>query len=297
MSWTGDIAYVGHYTQDTLVYPDITRVVDGGAFYYGLNVIYRMGLRGAVVTCLAREDWHVVEELEQLGVRVLARESRDSTRLRLVYPSTNLDERTIELRAQADPITEEQIRGIDARAYIVGASVRGEVPAPVVQALAARGNLLALDVQGFLRVARDGILVSDGWPERAAVLSQATILKVDAVEAELMTGEEDRHAAARRLAEYGPREVLLTHNGGVLVCHDGEIDEVPFVPKALRGRSGRGDTCTASYVARRLSAPPADAVVWAAAVTSLKLEQEGPFRRDIAEAQALYERLKRQAID
>lgn len=297
MSWTGDIAYVGHYTQDTLVYPEITRVVDGGAFYYGLNVIYRMGLRGAVVTCLAREDWHVVEELEQLGVRVLARESRDSTRLRLVYPSANLDERTIELRAQADPITEEQIRGIDARAYIVGASVRGEVPAPVVQALAARGKLLALDVQGFLRVARDGILVSDGWPDRAAVLSQATILKVDAVEAKLMTGEEDRHAAARRLAEYGPREVLLTHNGGVLVCHDGEIDEAPFVPKALRGRSGRGDTCTASYVARRLSAPPADAVVWAAAVTSLKLEQEGPFRRDIAEAQALYKRLKRPASD
>ncbi len=84
---------------------------------------------------------------------------------------------------------------------------------------------------------------------------------------------------------------MLTHNGGVLVCHDGQIDEAPFVPKALRGRSGRGDTCTGSYVARRLSAPPADAVVWAAAVTSLKLEQEGPFRRDIKEAQALYEKL------
>ncbi len=292
MSWAGDIAYVGHYTQDTLVYPHTTRVVDGGAFFYGLHVISRMGLRGAVVTCLAREDWHVVDELEQLGVQVLARESHDSTRLRLVYPSANLDERTIELTAQADPIADEQIHGIDARAYIIGASVRGEVPTSVVQTLAARGKLLALDVQGFLRVAQNGLLVSDGWPDRASVLSHVTLLKVDAVEAKLLTGEDDRHAAARRLAEYGPREVLLTHNGGVLVYHDGQIDEAPFVPEALRGRSGRGDTCTASYVARRLSAPPAEAMVWAAAVTSLKLEQEGPFRRDIAEAQALYERLR-----
>ncbi len=274
------------------MYPDVTRVVDGGAFYYGMHVIMRMGLRGAVVTCLAPEDWHIVDELEQMGVRVFARETPNSTRLRLVYPSTNLDDRRIELAGQADPITADQIQGIDARAYIVGASVRGEVPESVVQALGTRGKLLALDVQGFLRIARDGMLVSDGWPDRERVLSQVTVLKVDAVEARLLTGHDDRRAAARRLAEYGPREVLLTHNGGVLVLHDGQIDEAPFVPEVVRGRSGRGDTCTAAYVARRLSAPPADAVLWAAAVTSLKLEQEGPYRRDIDEAQALYEKLK-----
>jgi len=78
----------------------------------------------------------------------------------------------------------------------------------------------------------------------------------------------------------------------VLVCHDDVIDEVPLVPREVRGRSGRGDTCTAAYVSKRLSSSPADAVAWAAAVTSLKLETEGPFRREIAEANALYERLK-----
>jgi hypothetical protein len=34
-------------------------------------------------------------------------------------------------------------------------------------------------------------------------------------------------------------------------------------------------------------------VRWAAAVTSLKLEAEGPFRREMAEAQALYDQLSR----
>ncbi len=294
-----DIAYIGHYTKDTLVYPHETKIVDGGAFFYGLNVVARMGLRGAVVTNLAREDWHVVEELQQMGVTVLARASEHSTCLRLIYPSLNLDERTIELASQADPFTVDQIQDLQARAFIVGASLRGEVPTEVVAALAAKGTWIALDVQGFLRIAQDGTLTSDGWQDRASVLKHATILKTDAVEAKLLTGEDDRRLAAHKLATYGPREVLLTHSGGVMVYHQGDLghdgvfDEAPFVSKEIRGRSGRGDTCTASYVSRRLTDPPSDAVIWAAAVTSLKLEAEGPFRRDMSEANELYEKLRR----
>ena len=291
-----DIAYVGHYTKDTVVYPNATRTVDGGAFYYGCNVIARMGLRAAVVTRLAREDWRVVEELEGLGVRVFARATPASTCLRLVYPTANLDERTIEMTSSAGAFTVDEVAGINARAFIIGASVRGEVPTNVVDTLAAKGALLALDVQGFMRIARDGTLVADNWSDRESILSRVDILKTDAVEAEQLTGESDRRAAARRLAAYGVREVLLTHNGGVLVCHDGVIDEAPLVPREVRGRSGRGDTCTAAYVARRLTHPPADAVAWAAAVTSLKLEAEGPFRGTMAEAEALYLELRGKVV-
>ncbi len=287
-----DIAYIGHYTKDTIVYPDSTRTVDGGAFYHGCNVLARMGLRAAVVTRLAREDWHVVEELEQLGVQVFARATPASTCLRLIYPTANLDQRTIELTSSAGAFTVDEISNVNARAFIIGASVRGEVPNVVVDALAAKSALLILDVQGFMRIVRDGTLVSDGWPDKASILSRVKILKTDAVEAQSLTGESDRYAAAQRLAAYGPQEVLLTHSGGVLVCHDGVIDEVPLVPREVRGRSGRGDTCTAAYVARRLSNPPADAVAWAAAVTSLKLETEGPFRRQMAEVEALDRKLR-----
>ncbi len=287
-----DIAFIGHYTKDTIVYRDATRVVDGGAFNYGANVAARMGLRVAVVTRLAREDWHVVEALERLGVTVFARATPASTCLRLIYPTANLDERTIELTSSAGAFTIEEVAHIEARAFAIGASVRGEVPNEVVEALAAKGALLALDVQGFLRVVQDGVLTCDGWRDQASVLKHVTILKTDAVEAEWLTGSADRYWAARRLAEFGPREVLLTHNGGALVYHEGVFDEAPFVPRALRGRSGRGDTCTAAYLARRLTAPPADAIVWAAAVTSLKLEAEGVFQRAPAEVEALYARLR-----
>jgi len=290
---TFDIAFVGHYTKDSIVYPNLSRVVDGGAFNYGANVAVRMGLRTAVVTRLAREDWHVVAGLEQLGVTVFARATAASTLLRLIYPTENLDERTIELTSSAGPFTVEEVKDLQAKAFAVGASVRGEVPTEVVEVLAAKGGILALDVQGFLRIHRNGILTSDGWPGREEILRRVTVLKTDAVEARLITGESDRYTAARRLASYGPREVLLTHGGGVLVYHDGVFDEAPFVPEQVRGRSGRGDTCTSAYLSRRLAAPPAEAVRWAAAVTSLKLEAEGPFRRERADVEALYRRLSR----
>ena len=289
-----DIAYIGHYTKDIIVYPELTRTVDGGAFNYGANVAVRMGLKTAVVTRLAREDWHVVEELQRLGATVFARATPASTLLRLVYPTANLDERTIELLSSAGPFTPDEVAGLEARAFAIGASVRGEVPAEVVVALARKGGILALDVQGFIRVVRDGILAFDDWPGKESVLRHVTVLKADAVEAKALTGESDRYAAAQRLAALGPREVLLTHGGGVLVYHDGVCNEAPFVPQEVRGRSGRGDTCTSAYLSRRLTASPAEAATWAAAVTSLKLEAEGPFRRDVSEVEALYRRLRRE---
>ncbi len=288
-----DLAFIGHYTKDTIVYPQATRVVDGGAYFYGANVAVRMGLRVAVVTRLAQEDWGAVHKLERLGVTMLAHPTPASTCLRLIYPTANLDQRTIEQTSWAGPFTLDDVADVQARVYaIVASSVRGEMPTEIVAALAARGALIALDVQGFIRVLRDGKLTLDDWPGKEAVLKHVTVLKTDAVEAQLLTGESDRRAAAARLAGFGPREVLLTHSGGVLVYHDGVCDEAPLVPRQLLGRSGRGDTCTAAYLSRRLTASPAEAVTWAAAVTSLKLEAEGPFQNELAEVQSLYERLR-----
>jgi sugar/nucleoside kinase (ribokinase family) len=288
-----DIAFIGHYTKDRIAYPHATRVVDGGAFNYGANVAVRMGLRTAVVTRLAREDWQVVRGLEALGVTIFARATPQSTLLHITYPAADLDERTIALVSSAGPFEAAEVASVEARAYAIGASVRGEVPADMVKRLAARGAILALDVQGWLRTVRDGKLVCDDWPGKDEILPLATVLKTDAAEARHLTGLDDRREAARRLAAFGPKEILLTHGGGVLVHHGGRFHEAPFVPDAVRGRSGRGDTCTAAYLARRLAAPPEDAVVWAAAVTSLKLEAEGPFRRTMADAEALYARLAR----
>ena len=284
---TFDIAFLGHYTKDTIVSPQGTRVVDGGAFNYGSHAAIRMGLRVAAISRLAKEDFRVIDELKALGVQVFAKATSHSTCLRLEYPSSNPDERVIYMTSSAGPFTPSEVVGISAKAFVIGASVRGEVPVQVIRELRKKETLISLDLQGFIRVVRDGKLVFEPWSEKETVLNMVDVLKTDAVEAELLTGEKDIRGAAKKISDWGPREVVLTHRDGILVYDGDAFHEATFFPKKLVGRSGRGDTCVASYVARRLNGPPSEAILWAAALTSLKMEAEGPFKRDIREVEEL----------
>ena len=231
-----DIAFVGHYTQDTIVSAAGTSVVDGGAFNYGAHVAIRAGLKVAAVTRLARQDFHVVDELTRLGVDVFAKTMPRSTCLRLEYPTADVDERVIYITGTAGAFTPAEVKDLQARAFVVGASIRGEVGLEVIETLAQKDTLLAADVQGFVRVARDGQLVHEAWPERQAVLARVDVLKTDAVEAHLLTCQADLRVAARRLADQGPAEIVLTHRDGVLVYAGGQFHAAGFYPQKLDTR-------------------------------------------------------------
>ena len=298
-----DIAFLGHYTKDTIVLPHETKTVHGGAFNYGARVAVKMGLRAAVITRLAEEDWDVVDDLVRMGVEVFATPTPQSTSLKLVYPTQNLDHRTVYNVGSAGPFTPAEVAPIEARVFHIGASVRGEAPLEVIKELAQKETRISLDVQGFLRVnpsttlrrgsgqgsghRRGGELVHEDWPEAAQVLELVDVLKADAVEAEALTGRSDLREAAKALAEFGPREVVLTHRNGVLVYADGRFHAAPFHTREMKGRTGRGDTCTSAYLGKRLTASPAEATLWAAALTSLKMEAVGPFSREIGEVEKL----------
>ncbi len=282
-----DIVFIGNYTRDTIVSAAGTRLVDGGAFNYGAQMAASMGLRVAAVTRLAAAHWHVVRHLEELGIEVQAMATTHSTCLTLEYPTANVDERLIRVASTAGTFTPDQVQELEARAFVVGPTLRGEVGLDVIEALAVKEGFLAVDVQGWVRVERGGVLRYERWPEQREFLKHIDVLKADAVEAEMLTGETDIRAAAQVLAALGPEEIVLTHRNGLLVHARGEVFEAGFHPRELVGRSGRGDTCLAAYTARRLSHSPADATVWAAAATSLKMEAEGPFRRTTRDVEDL----------
>ena len=282
-----DIAFIGHYTRDTIVSTSGTRIVDGGAFNYGANVAARMGLKVAAVTRLANEDLRVVEKLKHLGVDVFSHISPQSTCLRLEYPTSDVDERVIYITSSAGPFITTEVENIHARAIVVGASMRGEVSLKIIEELAKKKTILAADVQSFIRVNDNGKLVPKEWPERNDIFACLDILKTDAVEAGLLFGNCDLYTATKKMHDLGPREVVITHRDGLLVYADGNFYEEKFLPKEIIGRSGRGDTCIASYTAKRLNASPQEATTWAAAVTSLKMETEGPFQRTMQEVNNL----------
>ena len=287
-----DVATIGNYTKDTIVTSAGTRHVDGGGFNYAAFAALALGCRVAAVTRLAAEDIRVVEALERAGVTVFAEKTPSSTLMRLEYPTANVDQRVLTVAATAGSFTPEQVRAIEARAFVISPSIRGEVPLEVIQELGGKDATIAADAQGFVRVRDEaGRLHHREWPEMNEVLGLVDVLKADAVEAESLTGERDLRRAAGALARIGPREVVLTHRNGLLVLAEGVFQEVEFRSASLVGRSGRGDTCLGSYVAARLSAPPAEATLWAAAATSLKLEAEGPLRKSREEIKEFKRRM------
>lgn len=209
-----DIAFPGHYTKDTIVLPHETNTGRGGAFYYGVHVVVKMGLKAAVITRLAEEDFDVVEDLSRMGVKVFAKPTAQSTGLKLVYSTQDFDRRAVYNVGFAGPFTPAEVAPVQARTFHIGASVRGEVPPEVIKALAQKEARVSLDVQGFVRVNRGGKLVYEDWPEGVETLELVDILKADSVEAEVLTGRSDLWEAAKALSEFGPGEVVLTHRGG-----------------------------------------------------------------------------------
>ena len=293
--WNGsafDVVIIGNYTKDTIVSPSGTRYVDGGGFNYGAHVAAMMGLKTAAVTRLSREDDRVVEALTRLGITVFPAYTPHSTDMRLFYPTTDVDRRVLSVTQTAGAFTPDQVERLESKAFLINSSIRGEVGMDVISVLRGKRTLLAADVQGFTRIiGPDGVLQYGEWPEKEQVLSQIHILKTDAVEAKILTGEDDIRRAAKMLAGWGPREVVLTHRDGLLVLAEGQYHEAPFRPASLVGRSGRGDTCIASYVCRRLTHSALEATLWAAATTSLKMEAEGPLKRASADVEQLIERV------
>jgi sugar/nucleoside kinase (ribokinase family) len=130
-------------------------------------------------------------------------------------------------------------------------------------------------------------LVFRDWPQKREGLALVDVLKVDTAEAEVLTGQTDVYQAVQKLADYGPKEIMLTRPQGILVYADGEYHQAPFRPRQVRGRTGRGDTSFAGYLGRRLTAGPQEACRFAAAMASLKLEQPGPFRGSMDDVERL----------
>ena len=285
-----DVATIGNYTKDTIVTAAGTTHADGGGVNYSAHAALALGRKVAAIMRLAQEDFHVVRALEEAGITVFATATPSSTLMRLEYPTSNPDERTLRVADTAGAFTVEQVREVDSKAFVISPSIRGEMPLEVVQELRNKDALISADAQGFIRIRHpDGRLEHTEWPERHVILPLVDILKADAVEAESITGESDIRQAARALAALGSREIIITHREGIVVFADGKFLEADFHAESMLGRSGRGDTCVGSYVAARLELPPEEALRWSAAVTSLKVAVPGPIRRSRQEIVDLME--------
>jgi len=273
-----DIVSIGHV--DNAILNDRGRVsrFTGGAVYYSSFAARRSGARVCVVTKLHPRDFGLLDELRAEGIDVVAIPSRHTTSVENIFETEDVDRRKVTLRAQADPFVSDDIPAVETKVFNLAGLFVGELPDPLIAEVAARGARVALDLQAMLRRSEGGRFRWQDWPAKRTYLPLIDYLKADSLESEVITGLADRQEAAKQLHAWGAREVMISHASEVIVYDGRQVYRAPFNPRNLSGRTGRGDTVFIAYQVRRLTHGIQEAVDYAAALCSIKMESPGPFR-------------------
>ncbi len=271
-----DITMIGHISRDIMIYQEDEVRLTGGPVIYSSAAAARSGKKIQVITMASKDAEKELDGMREDGVDVIRLDSKATTSIENIYFSADKEKRKVTLLSQADPFTTESMPETDSTIYHLAGLFRGEIPDDFIPYLNKKGKV-GIDAQGLLRCSEDGKLLFKDWTSKKELLPLITYLKTDAAEAEILTGEADREKAAYILASWGAKEVMVTHNTEVIVLVNGEIHRAPFTPSNLSGRTGRGDTAFAAYLAWRLDHDPEESVHYAAALCSIKMESPGPF--------------------
>ncbi len=271
-----DIVMVGNFAKDELYIDGVKTVASGGGVYYGSIPISRLGYKVAVVTRLHPQDFFRLEELKTEGVDVYPITAEDTSGIANYYKSADMETRITHPIGFGGKYTLNEIPDLKTRLIILSPLFYGEIDLSLLGDLSKRAPL-AMDIQGFVRVPVGDDLVFQPWPQMEEGLKFITYLKLDKAEAQYLTGQDDFETAAEQLHQLGPQELVMTQTSGVTVFSQGAFYTSPFTSRTLGGRTGRGDTCFCTYLAKRQDNPAETACRWAAAVTSQKQETPGPW--------------------
>jgi sugar/nucleoside kinase (ribokinase family) len=271
-----DIMMVGNFAVDKLIVDGLEEIASGGGVFYGSIAAQHVGAQVAVVTRLHPDEFWRLEDMKAEGVVVYPIAAEGTSGIANYYQSSNMETRICKPIGFGGKYNIAEIPDIDAKVIMLSPLYDGEVDLDLLKLLAKRAPL-SLDIQGFVRVPVEDGLEFRPWADVSEGLKHITYLKVDRSEAEYLTGMSDLRLAARELHAMGPKEIVLTQSSGVTVFADGQFYESPFTPRSLIGRTGRGDTCFCTYIAKRLQSDEQIACQWAGVVTSLKQEKPGPW--------------------
>jgi sugar/nucleoside kinase (ribokinase family) len=280
-----DVLLIGHVTRDRITINSRTEFGIGGGVYYGSFPLRCIGLRTGVVTRLRPSDANMVDPMRDAGVQVFMNPAVETTQIENVYLTTDQEERISRMTGFAGAFQSNEVPAKSRRVTLVSPMVADEVDLALLKEVTG-DSLLALDVQGFTRAREGENLVARDWREKAEGLALATFAKMDRAEAQVLTGLADPRQAIGEIAAWGPREIMISYNGGVLLYVDRRVYQASITPRVQTGRTGRGDTCFAAFVGCRLKADPEQALHFAAALTSLKLESPGPFHGTLGDVDA-----------
>ncbi|MCL2628427.1 MAG: PfkB family carbohydrate kinase [Oscillospiraceae bacterium] len=275
------ITFIGHMCYDEVTpFGEEKIIAPGSAVLCGAMVTARVGVKTAAVVKMSLDEEKITQPMKDLGVDVFIIPADVTTYSRVLHKSENVDERDITLVKTAGLIKIEDIPELDSEYYHLGGISDSEFDMALIDGLKARGYRLSTDMQSFVRqitpVTKE-INFGD-VKDKKEIASKMDMIKLDVVEARVLTGTEDLERAAEIVNEWGCPEVVITRSDGVLARKDGKNYFEKFSNNSVIGRTGRGDTTFAAYQAHRLEHDVQTSLKFAAALVSIKMETYGPFK-------------------
>jgi len=286
-----DIVILGHIAKDIIEIDGSSYSSLGGAVYYGGIAGSHMGLKISIITRLKREDYPFLEVFNKSGVIYYSFPSEETSGLRNIYSSKNMEFRKYKPLGFAGLFKKEEIaEKLNPKYFVIAPIIAGEVDLELLDYLKRRyPENLCLDIQGFIRF-RDDTKVfysSLSIKERREIISNINTLKLDQTETEILTNQKKISTGAKELLQLGPKEILITHEDGISIFTTKNSYSFPWKNKNSEGRTGRGDTAFISYLGSRIKKDPEESLRFSAALTSLKLESPGPFNLPLYQVEKL----------
>lgn len=272
-----DTMIVGPISLDIMIdCHDVETRLTGGAVVQSGYAAANVGARTAIFTKTS-PSVDVYDAFANCPADIYWRPSAAPTSIRNKYFTEDKERRDCHLISRCDQIRFEDLPAVDTQIYHFAGLVVGDFENDVFKKAAEHGKV-AVDVQCLLRKGEeDGTMTFHDWAEKKEYLPYIDFLKTDAAEAQILTGLEDRKEAAKLLHSWGAKEVVITHNTEVLAYDGEEFYTCPIKARSFIGRTGRGDTTFAGYLVERLRKSVPEALLFATALVSLKMETPGPF--------------------
>jgi sugar/nucleoside kinase (ribokinase family) len=284
-----DIAFIGHVCFDEIIpCQGLPRVAPGSAVLCGALAAARVGKKVVVVTRMAPKDQVILEPMLQNGIEVHATPSADTTYMKVVHTTADVDERQIYQLANAGFFSLTDVPPLEVRQMHLAGITDQEFDLGFILGLKERGLRMSVDMQSFVRQVNPGThrIAFGDVPKKKEIVGLMDMIKLDIVEANVLTGMDDLERAALIIEGWGCSEILITEAEGVLARENGKTYYEEFSNKSVVGRTGRGDTTFAAYLARRLDHDVAESLKFAAALVSIKMEAPGPFTGTLADVLA-----------
>ena len=273
-----DVLVVGPVSLDhNIDYLGNERSEVGGAVVASGWAAAGSGAKAAIFCKLNPEEADVNERFEGIKADLYWKPSAHTCSIRNQYFTADKEKRACTSLGKCDPFRFDEMADIKTKMYHFAGLVYGDFDGELIRESAKHGKV-AVDVQCMLRhVEPDKTMAFHDWADKKEILPLIDYLKTDAAEAEILTGTNDRVKAAHMLHEWGAKEVMISHNTELLVYDGEKIYTCPIKARNLSGRTGRGDTAFAGYINERQHASVEEALLWATALVSLKMETPGPF--------------------